>query len=130
MSDYNFVDADTALLIMEELTSIILRENGEDSVFVKRREESGIQEERNSILTHAAPALNAAYDQNEGLSNCCFDMEIVPTVLERIALNEKGLASNAAVWNDAYRFAYLVHEKNLSIDDAESEVTKNPTVMA
>jgi len=128
MSTVSYDDAETAMLILEELTGIAMSEGGDTNPILNCRSQMGIAEERNIILTHSAPALNAAYNENGDLTNCCFDMEIIETVLEQIAKHEDGLSASKCIWHDAYQHAYLIHEKGLSQKNAEKKINGVPMV--
>jgi hypothetical protein len=103
MNDFNYHDAETALLIIEQVTLIKINDLDSSTPISLNCTENGIQAERDTILSIAAPKLNKAMDNHgEELSRCCFDIEIIEDVMEYINTFEDGLLVDQSVWDKAY----------------------------
>ena len=119
MADLNYHTAETAMLIMEQVVLIKINDEDDSTPITLNCLENGIQSERDTILTLSAPRLNKAMDNHgEELIQCCFDIEIIESAITYINRFEDGLDSDQSVWDNAYLYAYLLNEKNLSEEEA------------
>ncbi len=128
MSNICYETAETAMLILEQISTTDWDKTERVCHLMNNREAFGISHERDVIIDHAAPCLNSAYNKGGDLNSSCFDMEIIESVIDFINLYEEGLQVDQIVWDKAYNFAYCIHEKGMTQEQAFAEVGFNREV--